>query len=66
MEASQREEHRLVRVQFLADCVAGGCIGQARDYQAGDVDSIPLSDARYLAAGSHLLGIRPKVLILSK
>jgi hypothetical protein len=47
MDKSKLEENRLVRVQFLADCVAGGCIGQARDYQKGDVDSIPLSDARY-------------------
>jgi len=66
MEASKLEENRLVRVQFLAKATAGGCIGQAQDYEAGDVGSIPLSDARFLAQSSTLLGIRPRVLILSK
>jgi hypothetical protein len=66
MDASKLEENRLVRVHFLAPAVAGGCIGKAQDYERGDVADIPLSEARFLASSSHLLQIKPKVLILSK
>jgi hypothetical protein len=65
MDASKLEENRLVRVHFLVPSVAGGCIGKAKDYEAGDVDDIPLSEARFLAASCPLTGIKPRVLILS-